>query len=168
MGIDGEFEVGERDVELGVVGGVVGGDVNCGGDGGGDGGRDGRGEGVVPGIGVNDVFGVSDGLVELVELVEVIDPVGLGGLGGFAVVGLVGVTGVLGVVASIADVIGVTLDNGTPNGESSSTSSSMESPLSRVGATTTEWGNVTSSGAIQRTVSRQGPIKMASSGNTGV
>ncbi|EFF76042.1 hypothetical protein HMPREF0004_2610 [Achromobacter piechaudii ATCC 43553] len=74
----------------------------------------------------------------------------------------------LGVVGSIADVIGVTLDNGTPNGESSSTSSSMESPLSRVGATPTEWGNVTSSGATQRTVSRQGPIKMASSGNTGV
>lgn len=159
MGIDGEFEVGERDVEFGVVGGVVGGL--------GDGGR----EDVINIDGVDGVFDAFDGLVELVELVEVIDRVGLGGLGGlggFAVVGLVGVTGVLGVVGSIADVIGVTLDNGTPNGESSSTSSSMESPLSRVGATPTEWGNVTSSGATQRTVSRQGPIKMASSGNTGV
>lgn len=166
MVVDGEFGVGERDVEFGVVGGVV----NCGGDGS----RDGRGEGVIHVIGVNGVFGAFDvfeafdGLVELVELVEVIDPVGLGGLGAFAVVGLVGVTRVLGVVGSIADVIGVTLDNGTPNGESSSTSSSMESALSPVGATPTEWGNVTSSGATQRTVSRQGPIKMASSGNTGV
>ncbi|WP_434648570.1 hypothetical protein [Achromobacter piechaudii] len=159
MGIDGEFVVGERDVELGVVGGVVGGL--------GDGGR----EDVINVDGVDGVFDAFDGLVELVELVDVIDRVGLGGLGdlgGFAVVGLVGVTGVLGVVGSIADVIGISLDNGTPNGESSSTSSSMESPLSRVGAAPTEWGNVTSSGATQRTVSRQGPIKMASSGNTGV
>ncbi|MGE8634666.1 MAG: hypothetical protein ACN6P8_14115 [Achromobacter piechaudii] len=165
MGIDGEFGVGERDVEFGVVGGVVGGL--------GDGGR----KDVINVDGVDGVFDAFDGLVELVELVDVIDRVGLGGLGGlgdlgglggFAVAGLVGVTGVLGVVGSIVDVIGISLDNGTPNGESSPTSSSMESALSPVGATPTEWGNVTSSGATQRTVSRQGPIKMASSGNTGV
>ncbi|WP_061306721.1 hypothetical protein [Achromobacter piechaudii] len=162
MVVDGEFGVGERDVEFGVVGGVVGGL--------GDGGR----EDVINFDGVDGVFDAFDGLVELVELVEVIDRVGLGGLGdlgglgGFAVAGLVGVTGVLGVVGSIVDVIGISLDNGTPNGESSPTSSSMESALSPVGATPTEWGNVTSSGATHRTVSRQGPIKMASSGNTGV